>query len=155
MIGEKIRILRERKKYTQEDLAEMLKVHNVTVSKWENGKMEPKMSKIKQIAKIFDVNTNYLLDDSEDQLLGMVHQVSNSDISPNTPFTAGIDKKAGTMTYSIGEQKITVPYNEKLFNKIFQAMLNNNSQQDNSNNSFSIIGSGNNGNQIIGNKEEG
>ena len=62
MIGEKIKELRLKNKMTQKDLAEQLYVTAQAVSRWENGEVEPSLNTITQIAKIFNVPTDELLE---------------------------------------------------------------------------------------------
>ena len=62
-IGEKIRELRGNR-YSQEELADKLQVHNNTISRWESGIMAPKLKYIQEMAKIFNVSLEYLLNDA-------------------------------------------------------------------------------------------
>lgn len=62
--NEKIVYLRKKAVMTQEELASKLKISRQSISKWENGETEPEVSKIKEIAKIFNVSFDYLLDDN-------------------------------------------------------------------------------------------
>ena len=66
--GDKIKRLREEKKYSQEDLADLLNVHSVTISKWENGTQEPRAKRLNELAKIFGVSNEYLLNDTNKPL---------------------------------------------------------------------------------------
>lgn len=63
-LGEKIRKLREGK-YTQEELAEKMNVHNITISKWENGIQEPHSKRVAELARILGTSTAYLLGDTD------------------------------------------------------------------------------------------
>ena len=67
VLGERLKKLREEKKYSQEDLAELLNVHNNTVSKWENGTQEPRAKRINEIAKILCTTSAYLLGDTDNK----------------------------------------------------------------------------------------
>ena len=67
-LGDKIKKLREEKKYSQEDLADLLNVHSVTISKWENGTQEPRAKRLNELAKIFGVSNEYLLNDTNKPL---------------------------------------------------------------------------------------
>ena len=67
-LGDKIKRLREEKKYSQEDLADLLNVHSVTISKWENGTQEPRAKRLNELAKIFGVSNEYLLNDTNKPL---------------------------------------------------------------------------------------
>jgi transcriptional regulator with XRE-family HTH domain len=61
--GKKISELRKKRGLTQEDLALALNVARQSVSKWEVGEALPDTSTILQLAKFFEVSTDYLLCD--------------------------------------------------------------------------------------------
>ena len=61
MIGENIKRLRTEKGMTQKELADKLFVTAQAVSRWENGEVEPSVSTISEIAKIFCVSTDEML----------------------------------------------------------------------------------------------
>lgn len=65
VFGERLRQLREGK-YSQEELADILHVHNITISKWENGIQEPRAKRVAELAKILGTTTAYLLGDTDD-----------------------------------------------------------------------------------------
>ena len=65
VFGERLRQLREGR-YTQEDLADILKVNNNTISKWENGTQEPRAKRVTEIARILGTTTAYLLGDTDE-----------------------------------------------------------------------------------------
>jgi transcriptional regulator with XRE-family HTH domain len=64
-IGNRIRELRERQGWTQEDLVEKLKayerVERSTLAKWETGRQDFKTKHIIALAEIFGVTSDYLL----------------------------------------------------------------------------------------------
>ena len=62
--GERLKLLREGK-YSQEELANMLNVHSVTISKWENNVQEPRANKVAELARILGTTTAYLLGDTD------------------------------------------------------------------------------------------
>lgn len=62
MIGDKIKELRVKSNMTQKDLAEILYVTPQAISRWENGKVEPSLATVVEIAKFFHVNTDELLE---------------------------------------------------------------------------------------------
>lgn len=70
MLGEKIKLLRKKNKWTQEQLSEKLnkefglKTDRVMISKWETGFQTPVVYTISCLAKIFDVSIDYLNGDS-------------------------------------------------------------------------------------------
>ena len=66
---EKIILLRKQKGLTQEALAFKLGISRQAISKWETGECEPDISKLKELAKLFNVSIDYLLfDDYEDKI---------------------------------------------------------------------------------------
>lgn len=89
-IGDKIRLHRKALSLTQTELGEKLGVKTNAVSKWECGRVDDiPTSKIKAMAKLFDVQPSYLIDEKqpapkdEDELnaedkrlLMMIHNLS-------------------------------------------------------------------------------
>lgn len=67
-LGEKIKLLRKNKKISQEELSNMLKINRNYLSRIETGKSEPTSSILKNIALIFNVDLNSLLDINEDSI---------------------------------------------------------------------------------------
>lgn len=65
-ISEKIVILRKRRGYSQEDLANELDISRQSVYKWETDAAVPDLTKIKKMAKLFNVLFDKLLDDKID-----------------------------------------------------------------------------------------
>ncbi len=65
-ISEKLFVLRKKAGLNQEELAEKLDVSRQAISKWENGESLPEIQKLKMIADIFSVTTDFLLDDTRD-----------------------------------------------------------------------------------------
>ncbi len=60
---DKIIKLRKENGWSQEDLAEKLDVSRQAISRWENGTALPDAQNILQISKLFNVTTDYLLND--------------------------------------------------------------------------------------------
>ena len=61
MIGTNIKKLRLQHGMTQKNLADKLFVSSQAVSRWENGEVEPSISTIMELAKIFDVSADEIL----------------------------------------------------------------------------------------------
>lgn len=64
ILGERLKQLRG-KKYSQEELAELLNVHNNTISKWENGTQEPRAKRLKKLAEILGTTSAYLIGETD------------------------------------------------------------------------------------------
>ena len=61
-IGQFLRKLRNEKKLTQEQFAEIIGVSNRSISRWENGVNMPDFDLLIQIADYFDVSIEEILD---------------------------------------------------------------------------------------------
>ncbi len=62
--GVKIARLREQRKLSQEQLADLIGVSQVTVGNWEQGK-SIKHDHLKKISTVFDIPVDFLLDDDK------------------------------------------------------------------------------------------
>ena len=62
-LSDKIIHLRKTNGLSQEDLAEKLNVSRQAISRWENGTALPDAQNVLQISKLFQVTTDYLLND--------------------------------------------------------------------------------------------
>ena len=61
MFGENLKVLRNKKGYTQENLAIKINVVRQTVSKWEKGLSVPDADTLQKIAEVLDVSVGELL----------------------------------------------------------------------------------------------
>ena len=59
--GEKLKALRIKEEYSQEQLAELLHVSRQAVTKWEGNAGMPDIENIKAVADLFDVTLDSLL----------------------------------------------------------------------------------------------
>ncbi len=66
MLGEKIKLYREKKNMTQNEIAEILGVKATTVSKYEAGTLEPNIESIKKLSETFGITIDELLKDESD-----------------------------------------------------------------------------------------
>ncbi len=70
ILADKIIRLRKKNGWSQEELAEKMKVSRQAVSKWEAAQTTPDLEKILQLSNLFGVTTDYLLkDEIEDEEL--------------------------------------------------------------------------------------
>ena len=90
MLGDKIKLYRENKKMTQNDLADILEVSAGTVSKYESGALEPSIESIKRLAELFEISIDELLNDKEDKfdiskinVLGMLREQKEMKLKGN------------------------------------------------------------------------
>jgi len=76
-IGKKIRLLRHQKGWSQKDVAKKLEISVPAFSKMETGITDLNLSRIHQIAKLFDLTAVQLLSFSEtDQLNDYVDEIT-------------------------------------------------------------------------------
>ena len=78
-LSDKITTLRKSNGWSQEDLAEQLNVSRQAISRWENGTALPDANNILQLSKLFNVTTDYLLNEdySSDDDIPCVKEVHN------------------------------------------------------------------------------
>lgn len=62
MIGERLKLAREKAKLSQEAVAEKLNIARSNISKYENNKLEPNINTIKQFCEIYNITADYLLE---------------------------------------------------------------------------------------------
>lgn len=67
MLSDNIKKLRIEKNLTQKDLASKLHVTSQAVSRWEKGEVEPSVSTIGEMAKIFEVTTDEIISGKKSQ----------------------------------------------------------------------------------------
>lgn len=71
-LSDKIRIIRKARGFSQEGLGDSLSmtcesgISRQSVSDWENGKTEPKLNNIRDLAKVLNVSYDALLDETLD-----------------------------------------------------------------------------------------
>lgn len=81
-LGEKIKIVRSKKKISQQDLGNLAKTHQKNISKYEQDLVVPSAITLKAIADALDVTTDYLLGNEENtikdtELLRQFKEVDN------------------------------------------------------------------------------
>jgi transcriptional regulator with XRE-family HTH domain len=66
--SDKLKKLRKKKGFTQDDLGGALKIHGRLICRYETGKTIPTIEILKKIANYFDVSIDYLVyDNAEDK----------------------------------------------------------------------------------------
>ena len=84
--AEKLVKLRKENLLSQEELGEKLNVTRQTISKWELGETKPDSEKILEIAKLFNVSTDALLNESNEETDPINEQDNNSIKKNNNPW---------------------------------------------------------------------
>lgn len=70
--SDNLKVLRTKSRLKQQELAELLHVSQQTIAKWENGKSEPNITMLKDIAGIFNCSVNDLLDSNDDTEIDII-----------------------------------------------------------------------------------
>lgn len=65
MLAEKLKQARVDKGYSQDEVADRLKISRPTISKWENGKAYPDLYNFKLLCNLYDLPADSLLKDDE------------------------------------------------------------------------------------------
>ena len=63
----RLRELRNNSGFTQNEIANKLGVSGQTILNWENGIYEPKINQLIQLADLFDVSVDYLIERKRNQ----------------------------------------------------------------------------------------
>lgn len=79
-LAEQIRMYRKASCLTQEALAEKLNTTRQSVSKWEQGTLEPNIQMLNQLAKLFEVSLDQLVNGEDD------NEVKRVGASPSVPM---------------------------------------------------------------------
>lgn len=66
ILGERLKELREERGLTQKELSEILHLHSVTYLHYEKAQREPPLAVLADMAKFFEVSTDYLLGLTDD-----------------------------------------------------------------------------------------
>lgn len=113
MIGENIKRLRTKNGMTQKELADKLFVTAQAVSRWENEDVEPSISTISEIAKIFNVSTDEILGVKSEPRVVVKKEIVYKD-APKQPLTMCnkcknfIYEKEKMFTYKEGVETVTI-----------------------------------------------
>lgn len=109
-LAKKIRNLRKQNNITQEALAEEMNVSRQTISKWENGTTIPDVNNICELARFFQVTTDFLLNYNDHQtekkikryflldLLVLIFGICGLIIMSILLFTHQLDAQSSTIT---------------------------------------------------------
>lgn len=71
LASERIKSLRESKGYTQTELANTLKITRSSVNAWEMGLSMPSTEKIIELAKFFNVSSDFILGISNEETVNL------------------------------------------------------------------------------------
>lgn len=93
MLGEKLAALRKKNGYSQQELADKLKVTRQTISNWECGQGAPALDKAAELAEIYGVSLDDLVGDG-------VEFVVKESRKPNQNILKWLEGKYVRISYS-------------------------------------------------------
>lgn len=67
-LGEKIKLVRQKRKMSQAELAEAAKIYQKNISRYEQDTTIPSALVLKQIANVLGVSTDFLLNEKEEEV---------------------------------------------------------------------------------------
>ena len=140
MINEKIKLLREKKDWTQQELADKLGVSKSSVSQWENGMKEPRMGMIQKIADLFNVTKSFIIEEEVNdtpydpdalEILDMLESnkelkmlfMKNKGVITMTINYGKFFKEENEPEYRIKDVRNNDTYFEEDFDNLFKGML--------------------------------
>lgn len=109
-LGKKIRLLRHQKGWSQEDVAKRLDISIPAFSKIETGITDINLSRLEQIALLFDMSVVQLLtfnDSSQDQKLVSELDVINKKLMDRETEVIDLQKKVIELFEELRHSKIT------------------------------------------------
>lgn len=88
MLGDNIKLYREKNKMTQTELSEVLNVNPTTISKYESGALEPNIESLKKMAELFNISIDTLVgedvfDISKINILEILREQKNMKLKGN------------------------------------------------------------------------
>ena len=92
-ISKNLFIIRNKKKISQQEMADYLGVDRKTYKSWEDGKVEIKYSYVLKLAEILQVEASELLQDKPGDVIINQHNMDNKDTSINNSIVLIVTDK--------------------------------------------------------------
>lgn len=109
MLAEKLQILRNNSRLSQEELADILGVSRQAVSKWESGLSTPDLKKLIRLAEIYNVTIDSLVKDEQ-----QLDMFENTDINISNEEVVEHEKKNNTqIVINLNSNRIEYEYTSK------------------------------------------
>ncbi|WFA75375.1 helix-turn-helix transcriptional regulator [Streptococcus suis] len=141
---ERLKELRKKNNLTQRELADMLGVSQGSYANWENGKREPNLARLGDIAIYFNTSIDYLtgkIDKEYDEITTEeIKQMSDEEVKESSKNAIsnilltlsvgklkGIPKAQMISIFNTEEHKDIFPHVEALINKVYSDKSSTNS----------------------------
>ena len=69
LFGQRLAEIRKARKFKQEEFSDMLGVHKQTTSRYERGEISPSLEILEKMSKIFNVQIDYFISETENDLI--------------------------------------------------------------------------------------
>lgn len=86
-LGERIKTLRKQKRFTQNELAKLMDLKPITISKYESNDREPNLETLKKLSTVLDIPLIELIDENE------IKDVPAKGILKNTNKNSSIEQQ--------------------------------------------------------------
>ena len=129
--ADRLKELRKEKKLTQQELANKVGVNRVTYTNWENGKREPELDKVVELATELNSTLDYLLGKTDTNILGLkMDKIKEMDSDGLEQIRKSLMQNMASI-FDIGQQKFgTSDEDMELIKKgIFNELLKESSTQ--------------------------
>jgi transcriptional regulator with XRE-family HTH domain len=81
MLGDRLRLLRDKFAYSQEYVGKKIGVASSTIGMYEQGRREPDVDTLKALANLYDVSIDYLVDNNDikdDEYKALYNEIYNN-----------------------------------------------------------------------------
>lgn len=116
--SERLKQLRTEKKMTQQALADLVNVNRVTYTNWENGKREPELDKVVELATELNSTVDYLLGNSDINYLDITEKELKNLSKEEAQILSDEMKKNLFSIFEIGKDKFNMTDEEMEMMKV-------------------------------------
>ncbi|ECB9821356.1 helix-turn-helix transcriptional regulator [Listeria monocytogenes] len=125
--SDRLKQLRIERKLTQQIIADNIGVNRVTYTNWENGKREPDLDKVVELATELNTTVDYLLGNTDINRLDVtVEEVEKSTLQDKEAMITDLKKNIETI-FEVGRNKFNMTDEEM---KLIKLYILKNSQND-------------------------
>lgn len=94
ILADRLKTLREQKRLTQQEMANILEISKSAYIKYERGEREPRIAQIEKIADVLNVSLGYLLGNSDEPRREVnLGNAALNEIICNPLFLIGLGRK--------------------------------------------------------------
>lgn len=121
MFPEKIKELRLKNRYTQQQIADKLGITRPAYTAYESGKRQPDFDTLEKIAEIYEVSTDYLLGRFENKKYYELNEKDNRDIANDLEKMIN-DLSGNGLLFSKGTSEVDAETRELLIASLEQSL---------------------------------